>query len=418
MLGPDGRVLDATPAHPRRKLLSPGRAAARRGRRALMVERRLPGIEGSTRVLAAPAGRSSRAVVVVGQSLEDRNDTLAEARARHSRSAARGRHAGVRAGLRASPRPGCARSRRCAAVRGEVSLPSDDERLPLPAAHDEIRRLGETLNEMLDRLGPLVRARAAVRRRRQPRAAHAGGGHQDRAGGSAARRGHDPQVREALVAAVEEMRPPRADGRGPADRRARRARAGCRCGASRSSSAGCSSAVARALRRSRRRARSRDLGRRRRRAVRAADELRLRQALGNLVDNALRYGAGEIVLRARRRAAGRGARGLRSGRGFAAGFAERAFERFARGDSPARATAPAWAWRSCARSPRRTAAGRGRRGRRRDRARSGSPTVRATLGVGPASCRCRLSNARILGQSGRGWARRRPPRVRPGPLAR
>ena len=27
-----------------------------------------------------------------------------------------------------------------------------DERLPLPAAHDEVRRLGETLNEMLDRL--------------------------------------------------------------------------------------------------------------------------------------------------------------------------------------------------------------------------------------------------------------------------
>ena len=33
-----------------------------------------------------------------------------------------------------------------------VSLSREAERLPLPAAHDEIYRLGETLNEMLDRL--------------------------------------------------------------------------------------------------------------------------------------------------------------------------------------------------------------------------------------------------------------------------
>ena len=33
-----------------------------------------------------------------------------------------------------------------------VSLEGDAEPLPLPAARDEIRRLGKTLNEMLDRL--------------------------------------------------------------------------------------------------------------------------------------------------------------------------------------------------------------------------------------------------------------------------
>jgi signal transduction histidine kinase len=58
------------------------------------------------------------------------------------------------------------------------------------------------------------------------------------------------------------------------------------------------------------------------------DALRLQQALGNLVDNALRHGAGEIVLRA--------APGELSvsdaGPGFDPGFAEHAFERFARGD--------------------------------------------------------------------------------------
>ena len=56
------------------------------------------------------------------------------------------------------------------------------------------------------------------------------------------------------------------------------------------------------------------------------------QALGNLVDNALRHGAGEIVLRARRAGAGVELEVSDEGAGFAPGFAERAFERFARGD--------------------------------------------------------------------------------------
>ena len=34
----------------------------------------------------------------------------------------------------------------------QISLAGEDDRLPLPAAHDEIRRLGETLNAMLARL--------------------------------------------------------------------------------------------------------------------------------------------------------------------------------------------------------------------------------------------------------------------------
>jgi signal transduction histidine kinase len=65
-----------------------------------------------------------------------------------------------------------------------------------------------------------------------------------------------------------------------------------------------------------------------------ADEFRLRQALGNLVDNALRYGEGEIVLRSRRADADGGVEldVADGGPGFAPGLAERAFERFARGD--------------------------------------------------------------------------------------
>jgi signal transduction histidine kinase len=67
-------------------------------------------------------------------------------------------------------------------------------------------------------------------------------------------------------------------------------------------------------------------------AVTYADELRLGQALGNLVDNALRYGDGEVVLRSRR---SNGALELEvsdEGTGFAPDFADRAFERFTRGD--------------------------------------------------------------------------------------
>ena len=35
---------------------------------------------------------------------------------------------------------------------GEISSSTSSRRLPLPAAHDEVHRLGETLNEMLERL--------------------------------------------------------------------------------------------------------------------------------------------------------------------------------------------------------------------------------------------------------------------------
>ena len=117
-------------------------------------ERRVPGIDGTARVVVQ---RDGDAVVVVGQSLEDRDEVLDGLIAAFAIG-------GPLAVLVASPlgyalagaglRPVEAMRRRAAA---------GDRQLPLPEAHDEIRRLGETLNDMLARLrGSLERERQFV----------------------------------------------------------------------------------------------------------------------------------------------------------------------------------------------------------------------------------------------------------------
>jgi signal transduction histidine kinase len=67
------------------------------------------------------------------------------------------------------------------------------------------------------------------------------------------------------------------------------------------------------------------------------DRLRLEQALTNMIDNALRYGDGEVVLRADASDGRVALHVVDGGSGFPAGFADRAFERFATAD-PARGT--------------------------------------------------------------------------------
>jgi two-component system OmpR family sensor kinase len=326
LLRPDGRVLASTGAI-RDQALSRGelrQAAAGE----VIVERTVSGIEGTTRVLARGDGGSR--VAMVGQSLDDRDETLSTLVASF---AIGGPVAVLLASLlgyalaAAGLRPVEAMRRRAQ----DVSLSRGNERLPLPAAHDEIRRLGETLNEMLDRL-----RRSFERERRFV----ADASHELRTPvavikieleGALRAGGHDPQVREALVASLEEcdhlaqmaedllvlartserglpVRPERLELRQLLDRVAARFtdRAGER-GRSISVDADDGQSV-------------------------YADELRLRQALGNLVDNALRYGQGRIVLRSRRAGPGLELEVSDQGEGFAPDFAERAFERFARGD--------------------------------------------------------------------------------------
>jgi two-component system, OmpR family, sensor kinase len=351
VLAADGEVLDAVGDLRGPALDGAARARAGAGG-TLIFEQEYPGIEGTTRVLAGPvtaepgaagdatgggAGEPSvpateLAVFAVGQSLDDRDETLAGLVASF---AIGGPVAVLLASVfgyllaSAGLRPVEAMRRRAR----EVSLEKPDERLPLPVARDEVRRLGETLNEMLDRL-----RRSFERERRFV----ADAGHELRTPVAVIRAelegmlragGHDPEVREALVAALEEcdhlaqiaedllvvaraaegelpLRP------GPIE--VRPLLEGVR-------------------------ARFADRARERRREIGIdvadglrveADELRLRQALGNLVDNALRHGGGDIDLRSRRSEADGGVELEVSdgGPGFGPELAGRAFERFARGD--------------------------------------------------------------------------------------
>jgi signal transduction histidine kinase len=348
LLSAEGRVI-ATEGELRGPALD-GAGATRAGAGGRFdFETELPGIEGTVRVLAAPVDPASTtprgdvadgagtdlagAVVAVGQSLDDRDETLSGLVASF---AVGGPVAVLLASLlgyllaSAGLRPVDAMRRRA----GEISLTGDAERLPLPAAQDEVRRLGETLNEMLDRLrrsfdrerrfvadaSHELRTPVAVIRAELDAALRAGG--------------HDEQVREGLVAALEEcdhlaqlaedllVVARAAEGELPMRREVIEIRPlleGVRV-------------------------RFADRAREHGREVTVdggdglrvqADDFRLRQALGNLVDNALRHGAGDIVLRARLSETDGGVEleVADQGPGFDPELADRAFQRFARGDA-------------------------------------------------------------------------------------
>ena len=324
----DGELLDSA-GGASEVALDPGELQRVAGGQQILTDRRVPGIEGEARVLARQDGDGT--VVIVGQSLDDRDETLAGL---VTSFAVGGPIAVLLASLvgyalaAAGLRPIEAMRRRA----GEISLGDDDDRLPLPAAHDEVHRLGTTLNEMLERL-----KRSLDRERRFV----ADASHELRTPvavikteleGALRAGGHDPRVREALVAAVEEC-----------DNLAQLAEdllVVARTGAG-ALPLRCEPLAAEAvLEGVHRRFADRAGERGREIAVDAppdlrlyADDLRLRQALGNLVDNALRHGEGEIRLRAAAAAGGVTLAVQDAGPGFEPDIAGRAFERFARSDA-------------------------------------------------------------------------------------
>jgi signal transduction histidine kinase len=328
ILTPAGRVVDAT-GGARVPALNPDETAAI-SPDAELLERRVPGIVDSARLLARRVEANGRAqIVVVGASLEDRNDALDNVISSFLIGGAVAVLLASGVGYllaRAGLSPVEAMRRRAA----QISLARAGERLPLPAAKDEIRSLGETLNDMLARLQEsFERERRFVadasHELRTPLAVV-------KAELEAALRNRtsEAEVRESLVAAVEEtdqlaqlaedllliaraadglpVRPERVQLRELLEQAQQRFSD-----------------------------RAREHGRLIR--VHAPDELsaqldplRIRQALGNLIDNALRHGAGDIDLMARRHDGAVELDVRDQGVGFPAELEPRAFERFARGD--------------------------------------------------------------------------------------
>jgi two-component system, OmpR family, sensor kinase len=293
---------------------------------------RVPGVDGRVRVRAGIAERTPRGrrLVVVGTSLEDRDEALTELLAQLVVVAPIALLLSSLLGYRVAT----AALRPVEEIRTEAAAISGSEagrRLPTGTARDEIARLAETLNGMLARLEraiqrersfvadashelrtPLALLKAelelALRKERTAaeleQAVHSAAAETDRLVRLAedllvlaqADDGRLPLRRETVpvggvLTAVGEAFRPRADAAGRAIEVAH----------------GDGLAV-------------------------SADRLRLEQALGNLVDNALRHGDGAVRLTARDRDGVVELHVRDEGAGFTPEFLPHAFERFRRAD--------------------------------------------------------------------------------------
>jgi two-component system OmpR family sensor kinase len=298
----------------------------------LMVERQLAGIDGKARLLATAASSpSGPAVVVVGQSLVDRNEALASVVTSFLVGGAVALIVASALGY-ALARSGLAPVEAMRSRASRISADSADTQLPLPAANDQLRRLGETLNDMLSRLHE-----AYERERRFVEDAS----HELRTPlaviktdleGVLMARDHSPRATEAIQSALDET-----------DRLARTAddllvlaRADNRQLALRPTGVAADDLFDWTIAR---------FGRRAKAMLRQvvcvpcdgievrADRDRLRQVLFNLVDNALSHGEGLVTLSATLSDGGVAITVTDQGEGFRARFAAHALERFARADT-------------------------------------------------------------------------------------
>jgi heavy metal sensor kinase len=332
VLDSDGRAVKGTSQVGEKPLLTVAEVREVTARGALFVERsEVRGIEGRARLFATPVGGTTRAhVLVVGTSLEERDEALGGLLGELF-------IIGPVALLLASLLGyglGTAALRPVEAMRAEADTISGVEpgrRLPLPRSRDEVRRLGETLNEMLARLDsalerersfvadashelrtPLALLKAeldvALRRPRSKdeleQALRSAAAETDRLS----------QLAEDLLVLARSDR-----GRLPlrteptsardiaarvAERFAHRARV-----VNRTIEVDASTEI--------------EL---------VADGRRVEQALGNLVDNALRHGGGAIRLAAAERNGAVELHVVDEGAGFPPEFLPHAFERFTRAD--------------------------------------------------------------------------------------
>lgn len=328
-----GRVIDATPPLRARSIVD--RSTIRRAARKTVLVNRddIPATEGPTRLLATPIhARGRTLVLVVGATLDDTRE------AQHSLAAllllglpialllAAG---AVFAVVGAALAPIEAMRRRAAEIQAQDPV----ERLPVSEADDEVRRLGLTLNSMLDRL----QAALAHERRFVSDASHElrtplailkaeleVALMSDQSG---------PELRAAVASAAEE-----------ADRLSQLAQDLLVVASSdqgRLTLQRVPLAAADILESTRTRFASRAQSDGVELSVQApdglvleADRIRLEQALTNMVENALRHGDGDVVLRARPGPDGAVALSVTDrGPGFSEEFVGQAFERFSRADA-------------------------------------------------------------------------------------
>jgi two-component system, OmpR family, sensor kinase len=322
--GPEGELESMPPLPP--VLTEAERQRAENGPFSLTRES-IRGFDGAARLHVARRGAD---VVVAGASLEDRQEALdgllAELLVLLPLAVVLAALVGyLVAG--AALRPVEAMRRQA----DEISSDEPGRRLPLPLANDEIRRLGETLNDMLSRLEaglarerrfvadashelrtPLASLRTelelALRRPRSEKEL------------SAALRSAAEEVERVVGLAENLLVLARADdGRLPLDTSPVVVRELLDAVAGRYDS------QATALGRSIEVEGPSDW-------ALTGDRLRLEQALGNLVDNALRHGAGTVRIEALVDSSGVEVRVADEGGGFSPTFLPYAFERFSRED--------------------------------------------------------------------------------------
>ncbi len=332
LLDLDGRVVDATlPLGGARVLTRAQVQAAGHGTMFANVDA-LPGLNEPSRFLATPVRRGGRhLILVVGATRENRTETLGGLR---KELLIAGPIALLLASLAGYSLAGLS-LRQVDSMRrraASISAANPGERLPVPETRDEIQRLGETLNAMLERLeAGIERERGFV----------ADAGHELRTPLTLLRTELELALRHA--ASAEDLRDAVRRSSIEVDRLVQLAEdllliAQSHAGRLALRVEPLDTADLLASTASRFEWRAQETGRRI--ALDAGgetslrgDRVRLEQALGNLIDNALRHGGGDVELST---TSANGAVELHvadHGPGMPPEFIERAFERFTRADA-------------------------------------------------------------------------------------
>jgi two-component system OmpR family sensor kinase len=331
VLTPSGGIYATTDQLADHPQLTPAETARAAQASFLVTRPHVRSIAGEARLLARPAHARGRTfVVVVAASLDDRNESLRNLGTILLIGGPVGLLLASLAGYAVSGtalRPVEAMRRRAAAI----SAAEPEQRLPLPEANDELRRLGETLNQMLDRLeAALERERTFVddasHELRTPLAMHK----------------TELELALRYAKTPEEMRAAIASAIVEVDRLSALAEDLLVLARSEQGK------LALHLRRVRLADLLGDVGERFASRIDGsgrtlvveptngltidADPVRLEQALSNLVENAIQHGGGEITVRASESDRDLQIHVEDRGPGFPPEFLDRAFERFSRAD--------------------------------------------------------------------------------------